>query len=112
VVGALATCVVLIQTIIAGRQSTHYRRLRRAGVAESLLRDSRAPVLFLRSFSLDTLPASVLDSKAALGAAREYVGDAWRRSCWPPHLAVGRQSLRCRHGFNARPLRNDRPPAR
>lgn len=62
-VKAVATSVALFQAVVGVRLLTYAKRLQRPGVAEAILWDVRSPVLLLRSFSLDALPADMLDRK-------------------------------------------------
>jgi hypothetical protein len=102
-VTAVATSVALFQSVVGGRLLTYATRLQRSGVAEALLWDVRSPVLLLRSFSLDTLPADVLDRKR-LGlnfaswldkrSFEEYLAEEFEQV--GPVIAIGRPVRRWR----------------
>jgi tetratricopeptide (TPR) repeat protein len=96
-VKAVATSVAIFQMVVGLRLSTYARRLIHSGVAEALLWDVRSPVLLLRSFSLDTLPAEVLDRKRVgfnfaswfeKRSFEEYLAEAFEQV--GPVIAIGR----------------------
>lgn len=62
-ISAIAICVAFFYVVVAGRQFHYDKRLRSGSAARELLWDVRPPVLLLRSFLMDAVPAHSFDRK-------------------------------------------------